>query len=261
VFDYRHVAAHVDSRFPVYGLHSVRRLVTQGMPATLHEMAEAHVAELLENGICNVPFLLYGVSGGGYLAIEIAIQLQRRGIEPLAVVLGDTRDFAAQRGPVDDHLQERYLWLSFVAAYLPAPLLEAMLSPGGEGLWAEKGDEARALFLIERTKVLGDQTFALPLDAAIFVRHLSDHRTYMRAYSSHRPRSYGGRSVYVKATRIGWEFSSEIRSCLSAHSVVEISGNHWALVDERGGGIVAGILGEEMQQARTRPVRATRAVN
>ena len=250
IYDYRYPISEIDASYPVYALHALRYLIgKQSSAQSLEALAEEHVKEMLRNQLCDIPFVLYGVSTGGLLALEMAVQLSERRKAPAFLVLGDTRDLAG-RLPAQSSLGERYLWLTFVAAYLPISLLPLMLGESGGELWACADAAARCRLLVRRAREMEDQTYAVALDPDELLAQVEAHRLFLRAYWKYKPRAYSGSTVFVKGTVAPAELSEGVRSVLPAeHEVVEILGNHISLLTPEGGRTMASLLDRKLAAA------------
>jgi thioesterase domain-containing protein len=250
VYDYRFQVSEVDHRYPVYALHALRHLIARrDILMSLQALAETHVREMLGNQVCEVPYVLYGVSSGGLLALEMAIQLSAHGRAPAALVLGDTRDLM-RSASLPAHLGERYVWLTFVAAYLPISLLPLMLTEKGAELWSCADDASRCRLLAQRASEMTDPTYAIALEPGELAVQLQAHRHFLRAYYRYQPRPYSGNSVFLKGTAAGPELSEGVRASLPAgHRIAEIQGNHMSLLSPGGGRMIASLLEQELQSA------------
>jgi thioesterase domain-containing protein len=82
---FRRLALELGSDQPMFGLQPFRLL---NASSTVRQLAEAYIGELRKAGESQ-PFCLLGYSFGGLVAIEMAHQLQRQGIEPPLVILID----------------------------------------------------------------------------------------------------------------------------------------------------------------------------
>ena len=85
VIVFRRLALELGPNQPLYGLQPFR---LQGPRRTVEQLAAAYLRELRRGGESR-PFVLLGYSFGGLVAVEMARQLQRNGVNPPMVVLID----------------------------------------------------------------------------------------------------------------------------------------------------------------------------
>lgn len=252
VYDYRHLAAALDGHWAVYGIHALRLLTSTNPPTSIEQMAEAYSDELSSSGICAGRCVLFGASAGGLVALEIAQRLAQRGRAPELLVLGDTLDgggvAAWVRTILRDRFQavvrERFLWMSFISAYLPHDLF-SVFGQWSHAFWQTTDVRARAQLLIDAVRDVPDATHLLPLQPDVFARQVDVHATFIHCYRNYRAMPYAGRTLYLKATESTWEGSEFLRSCLRG-KVEEIAGGHITLLRPEGAHPIAAILAREL---------------
>ncbi len=83
---YRHMALELGPQQPVYGLQPFSLL---DRVTTIERLAAGYIEQLEQNGE-RQPFCLLGYSFGGLVAVEMAQQLRKRGVQPALVALVDT---------------------------------------------------------------------------------------------------------------------------------------------------------------------------
>jgi aspartate racemase len=83
---FRRLAQEFGLDQPLWGLQPFR---LPGPPSTVEQLAAAYIDELEKKGTYR-PFCLLGYSFGGLVAVEMARQLQRKGVAPPIVALIDT---------------------------------------------------------------------------------------------------------------------------------------------------------------------------
>lgn len=210
VFHYRHLAAALATDTATYGLQALGLLLAGMAPLSMEEIADRYVRELLDHGLCDRRFVLYGASSGGLVALEMAQRLTELRRPPVSVVLGDTRTRTeSQLSPAMRELAaERYVWLNFICGYWPHQLTELMAHVA-EQFWSIRDDEDRLEMILEYLKQLPDASYPLPADREVLLKHLPAYRRYLRAFIEFPAlRPYAGRALYLRASLSSWEVSA-----------------------------------------------------
>jgi thioesterase domain-containing protein/acyl carrier protein len=89
VLFYQYFAKEIGGRHPVYGIQALGNWGTQEPQETVEEMVE-YYAEEIRKVRPHGPYIFFGVSFGGLLAVELARHMRERGEEVQLVVLYDT---------------------------------------------------------------------------------------------------------------------------------------------------------------------------
>jgi thioesterase domain-containing protein len=223
IYDYRHLAAATSPSVEVYGLHALSILLARHPAPTVELMAAKYVRELLDSGLTDKPFAVYGASSGGFVALEVAQRLRAIGRTPALLVLGDTRN---QRNwlKVSRVIQERIEWVAFLEVYLPEELLE--LAPATHEFWTLDRD-ARYSYLASRIRALKPAIRTIPGDSQSLREYFAAYQKYMSGYGLYAPLPYAGRSLYLKASIVDWAGSSDVRELLTGRTrLIEIDGSH-----------------------------------
>jgi amino acid adenylation domain-containing protein len=89
VFTFQKLAALLGPDTPTYGFRAIGGESGEIPKASVEEIADAYLAELDDRGLTKEPIVLCGYSFGGYVAYELALRLEERGIQPKLLVLFD----------------------------------------------------------------------------------------------------------------------------------------------------------------------------
>jgi len=246
VFDYRHVAAELPALVSVYGFQAVHWLLQGRVPGSVELMAQAYARCVLDSALCEQPAILLGVSSGGFLALEMARYLAEAGCKPLAVMLGDTRDWTASDS-VTRLLFDRLLWLGLIELYWPLELLEIL--PHAHRFW--RLDEGERIdYLVTRAGTLNDARYLIPVTTETLQQRLPSYRSYVKSYRQYEPGPCGVPSVYLMSSGVGHSSSERIRRLLpEGHRVVSLQGGHLAALSPASAPGLARVILEEVERA------------
>ncbi len=249
VFDYRHLAAQLAGECSVFGVQAHRWFITREVPATLSEMASFYASRLAAHPLTTRPFVLYGASSGGYLALEIAKTLAKNGKTAELVVLGDTRDLTgdATTMPTFEALLTRLRWVSFVDFCLP-PILQDIGSSTHE-FW-RLADASRIEYLVGRALQVEEAMCFASLSSAAVSDLFAIFGAYSRALADHAPSVFSGPAAFLATSDAPMSRTAGIRSKLAGgYSLHRIGGSHIEALRERGAKLVAEIVRGSMTRS------------
>jgi thioesterase domain-containing protein len=89
VFTFQKLAALLGSDTPTYGFRAIGGESGEIPKESVEEIAGAYLDELDARGLAEKPVVLCGYSFGGYVAYELALRLQKRGVPPELLVFFD----------------------------------------------------------------------------------------------------------------------------------------------------------------------------
>jgi amino acid adenylation domain-containing protein len=89
VFTFQKLATLLGDDTPAYGFRAIGGEAGEVPKERVEDIATAYLAELDARGLANTPIVLCGYSFGGYVAYELALLLQKRGIAPELLVFFD----------------------------------------------------------------------------------------------------------------------------------------------------------------------------
>jgi len=89
VFTFQKLASLLGNDVPTYGFRAIGGESGESPKERVEEIAEAYLAELDERGLTDKPIVLCGYSFGGYVAYELALRLDARGVPPELLVFFD----------------------------------------------------------------------------------------------------------------------------------------------------------------------------
>ncbi len=89
VFTFQKLAALLGEDTPTYGFRAIGGESGEIPKDSVEEIATAYLQELDALGLATKPIVLCGYSFGGYVAYELALRLEKRGVRPQLLVLFD----------------------------------------------------------------------------------------------------------------------------------------------------------------------------
>ena len=89
VFTFQKVAALLGPDTPTYGFRAIGGESGEAPKESVEDIATAYLKELDARGLADKPIVLCGYSFGGYVAYELALRLQARGVPPELLVFFD----------------------------------------------------------------------------------------------------------------------------------------------------------------------------
>ena len=89
VFTFQKLAQLLGPETPSYGFRAIGGESGEVPKERVEDIATAYLAELDARGLTNGPIILCGYSFGGYVAYELALRLERRGVPPELLVFFD----------------------------------------------------------------------------------------------------------------------------------------------------------------------------
>ncbi len=245
-YDYRFLAAAMPERYAVFGLQAVRQLLDSHLIKTPEDMTDRYVREILSNGLCEKPLVLYGASSGGMLMLDIARKLVEHRRPPFLAVAGDTRDAGEMSESTAKLVWTRLLWFGFIEAFGPPDAVAEILSPN-HSFWS-LADTEKLRYFMTRVQAMPSPACSLPLREDVLARYLTVYREYMHCYESWSPGSYPGRGLYLQAARSQPRRSTCFRSLfLGPLAVRVIAGDHVALLRKASAAAVASAIDAEVQ--------------
>jgi thioesterase domain-containing protein len=229
IFDYRYLLPMMPQDFGVYGVQAIGMLIDGKGVSTVEQMAAHYLDDLRRSGIIERPWVLYGGCTGGFVALEIARGAYALGKPPAALVIGDTRDFAAP----PPSIWRAGMWISFIEAHMPNMLVEAIVKK--EHAFWSFDDAERITYVIETVSAMSTRAHSLPLSGDVLREHFEQFLQYARAYPIYVPNEYHGSAVYLKARTASWGLSAQFRSRLMGPCRLEDMPNgHVGLFREKG---------------------------
>lgn len=231
LLSYRALAEHLAPDQPVYGLQACG-LDGRTPPLTsVEEMAAHYVAEL-QSIEPTGPYYLAGYCFGGWLALEVAQQLQARGetIAMLAMFESFAPGYEAELTPRQRLAYQSHWLLNRLRLHA-----SAVVASNATERWAYLAEKARQAGqrLAERLHVTGNPAGGTSLVAAM--EHVRAVNT--TAQARYRPHRYEGRIILFEVDyrgladeaerRRGWQ-----RIATEGVTVHRLPGNHYTLLDE-----------------------------
>jgi thioesterase domain-containing protein len=241
VFDYRYLAAELDGECSVFGVQAHHWFVTGKAPASSSDMVSFYASRLGDHPVTRSPFVLYGASAGGCLALEISTILAERGRYAELVILGDTRDpIDVTAFPNVGPIVKRLKWISFVALCLPLPLLD--IGSSRHEFW-RLSESDRFSYLVSRSLLLDEPMCFAPLQRESLTELYTIFDAYSRALAHQKPRAYSGPAAFLATSDAPPSRTEGIRGKLiGRHSFHRIVGSHIDMLREAGAGVVAEIV-------------------
>ena len=89
VFTFQRLAALIGADTPTYGFRAIGGESGEVPKESVEDIATAYLKELDDRGLAHKPIVLCGYSFGGYVAYEMALRLQLRGVRPEMLVFFD----------------------------------------------------------------------------------------------------------------------------------------------------------------------------
>ena len=89
VFTFQRLAALIGADTPTYGFRAIGGESGEVPKESVEDIATAYLKELDDRGLAHKPIVLCGYSFGGYVAYEMALRLQQRGVRPEMLVFFD----------------------------------------------------------------------------------------------------------------------------------------------------------------------------
>ena len=240
VMDYRFFAKHMSSEYGIYGIQAFGFLKEQQGELSVEKLAKVYV-DIIMSRFTDAPIVLYGISAGGLISLEMARLLAEMNQPPRLIVLGDTLDMAIEELEHKSYLQ-RMQWINFIEAYLPVEILA--ISSNGSKLWAlnseghefwQLNERRRFEYLIDKSHQLNHKRKIVELNVDDMSAHFKSHGALTKAYFYYRPKPYNGLSLFVKATETDWNKSNNIREKFTGNfRVKEIEGAHIDIIHNPG---------------------------
>ncbi|HSE94248.1 MAG TPA: thioesterase domain-containing protein, partial [Methylomirabilota bacterium] len=157
VLVYRELARLLGSDRPVYGLQDIPAFRPAG-PIPLSQVAAGYLARIRERQP-RPPYLLCGLSGGGFIAFEMALQLQAAGEEVALLALLDT----GEPGYMIRHLGNQRLRRAYQRLARNAERLDALACQLSQ-VWRSASRRTLRQATREAFRIIGE-TFRPPLPA------------------------------------------------------------------------------------------------
>ncbi|MDP2342584.1 MAG: amino acid adenylation domain-containing protein [Deltaproteobacteria bacterium] len=89
VFTFQKLAGFLGADTPTYGFRAIGGESGEIPKESVEDIATAYLKELDDRGLSKKPIVLCGYSFGGYVAYELALRLQQRGVRPQLLVFFD----------------------------------------------------------------------------------------------------------------------------------------------------------------------------
>jgi amino acid adenylation domain-containing protein len=89
VFTFQKLAGFLGKDTPTYGFRAIGGESGEIPKESVEDIAAAYLQELDDRGLAKQPIVLCGYSFGGYVAYELALRLQKRGVRPRHLVFFD----------------------------------------------------------------------------------------------------------------------------------------------------------------------------
>ena len=187
---YRDLVTRLGPRVTAYGFDTRTALIERRAGRTLRQMAADYVRELLQVQPTG-PYVLFGFSAGGLLALEMARTLRTQHAQEPLVVLGDTQL------PQDEARTSDWLlgWCLFAEVYCEPYVREQFLlgQPGTSPFWSGTVDDRLRLLASARLNAQRDDGYEeMRRDYDAFQSHL-------RAFTEYEPEPYDGRAIFLSA--------------------------------------------------------------
>jgi len=240
VMDYRHFAEHMGEKYGIFGIQALDLLKKQPAELSVEKLAQIYV-DIILSRFNDAPIILYGISAGGLISLEMACLLRDMNQPPQLVVFGDTLDMVFEDLEYKSYMG-RMQWINFIEAYLPVEILA--IRSNGTHLWDLKSEghefwvlntHGRFEYLIEKSHEFNHKRALVELTVQDMSTHFDIHKSLTTAYFYYQPKPYDGPSLFVKASETSWAKSSNIREQLVGNvRIEEIEGIHVDIIHDPG---------------------------
>ncbi len=217
VYGYRHVARLLSPRLAVFGFSRVGG----EMPASVGAAAEMYVKELLTHS-SGAPFVLYGGSAGGLLALEMTRILEEMGRPPMLLAMVDAFDPQFTLLATEEGLTPTG-WIAFVEWHCHRGWLPQLTEP----FWSLTEADKLEWLASRRSEKLPASWRSIE-DLASIYTHFQQFWIDVKRI---RLQALKTPSLYFRATHSPAEYSKSIRDAMGDRSCdkIEIEGRHLAL--------------------------------
>lgn len=247
LWEYREFIARTPMAWSAYGIHAGHWFRTKSLPQSIAHMANEYSARLMRTDIVQRPFVIYGISSGGLIAIEIARALADRGRVAKCVILGDTQQqpdevFGSSQLAV---IGDRFRWLMFLNHCLPPEVQP--VKTFAHAFWRMREHE-RIDEILRLTSNVVDLACPITFSREDLSQRFDMFREYLLAYRGHLLRPYFGRVAYVMCAQSNPHASQELRRQFAGGQRCEnLAGTHIAMLGASGAELVWDIARSELQ--------------
>jgi len=226
VLNFRGLAGHLNANQPVYGIQSVGLDKSEPPLVRIEDMAARYITEMRQVQPSG-PYYVGGYSMGGWIAYEIARQLQETGQSVALLALFDTNPRQGQgRASVSQWIGHHRDRLAEIPATGVAPYLARRVSNMG----TVAATKVRGRIYTTAWRMAETQGKGIP---KMLYRPIEANLLAVRSY---RPRPYEGDAVLFKAAPYAW-MPQDVQEgwrnlILGDLEIRSIPGNHDTLLDE-----------------------------
>jgi acetoacetyl-CoA synthetase len=254
VIEFAKLAAHISCGNSVYALQA-RGLDGMQTPLDRVEDMAAYYAQAIRDAHPKGPYLLSGYSFGGLVAVELARTLKAEGADVESLILIDAYAHPQtwpRRARFAAWLRRAGIRLSEVAVQPRRSGIALLLRTGRRVIRRLSGRRETGLPAMRRW--LGDPTSGLPQ----VYRDL--YAASERALGAHYPKSYDGRTVFLRAEQTQIVFPRDPRPIwrplLRSLRILTVPGDHRSMVQDHYAELAACLSGL-IQEASLPEERAT----
>lgn len=239
VLGFRALAQHLSTDHPLYSIEP-RGLQGDQLPdSRVEDMATRNV-KLIQSVQARGPYLLGGLSFGGYVACEIARQLRTEGHEvPLLVLLDTPAPLHMQKTWIQSRIHRLWEWIAFHRSSIKAVGLKSLVPYAKDRLG----------YLLVRTNLSSDharQRLINVLDSNTAASRQYEPQTYAGSIVLLRAKKQPPGSDHSNSRTLGWD-----RYVSGGISVHDVPGTHYSMTREPHIQELAQVLGDLLQDVHS----------